>query len=321
MKNKITDFDIKKSFVQVNYPLETPSILLDEYWEYYMDLFGQTEKYEKFRQDWLKEGFKTYKDFMDEYNNIINSIRFDDIFKHPKDDILKIIESAVDRKPWMPVIDNDDYINLQGRYLQVDLHHAFDTVFCVLGLYKDKYKSMNDVINAYTNHKIFVDLKLCRLNTYIRLGIANLESLFEMCGNLLKKVFESNHPIIKELNEKYPERLLSHGDMYLYKIGENDDVSHIIGDYEVDGIEFSIRCMEYKHISVFDSTYLTTIDPDKKLIDYNIAKNKFGYGAISLICPILLKLARNEQPTEKDLVIGYEDTIFFHLNENDYKIL
>ena len=94
MKNKITDFDIKKSFVQVNYPLETPSILLDEYWEYYMDLFGQTEKYEKFRQDWLKEGFKTYKDFMDEYNNIINSIRFDDIFKHPKDDILKIIESA-----------------------------------------------------------------------------------------------------------------------------------------------------------------------------------------------------------------------------------
>lgn len=321
MRNKVTDFDIRKSFVDINYPFGSPSILLDGYWEHYMDIFGQTEKYEKFRKDWISEGFKTYKDFADEYGSVLDSIKFDDIFKYSINDMWKNMKTSVDTRIWMPVICANDYANLSGRYLRVDLHHAFDAVLNMMGLYRDEYNSMENVIESYTQHKMFIDMKLLRLNIYYKIGLGHNQILFDICGNLLRKVFESNHPVIRTLNERYKERYLSKGDMYLYKIGDNDDVSGLTGDYMTDGISFSVKCLTCGNISIMDSIYSTMIDLSERLIDYNIMKTSSGTTAQGMIAPLALKLARGEKPTEMDLAIGYEDMVFFHLNENDYKIL
>lgn len=43
--------------------------------------------------------------------------------------------------------------------------------------------------------------------------------------------------------------------------------------------------------------------------------------SFSFLLFLMLKVSRGEQPQEKDLDIGYEDQVFFHLNKNDYKIL
>ncbi len=323
MKNDmITDYGIRKSFVDINFPFKSPSILLDGYWEHYMDIFGQEEKYENFKKDWIAEGFKTYEDFRTAYGEILSSINFADVFKYPINEVIQKIESLSYENTWMPVIQSWEYVNLKGKYLQVDLHHAFETVFRISNVYRDEYESIKDVIRTHSSHKMFTDLKLCRLNIYNnKLQLRHKQIIFDMCGNLLKRIFGSDHPVITELNRRYEERILSTGDMYLYKIGENDDISDFTGDYEVDGIEFSISPKVYRNISVLDSIYSTSINPDAKLIDYNIAKTCTGGKQPYFLDPILLRLARGEQPTEMDLAVGYEDRVFFHLNENDYKIL
>ena len=322
MRNDVmTDWDVKKAFQETVKPVFFPTIFIDEYWDHYMDLFGQTEQYIVFREKFKSGGF-TYLSYMDAYLGTVR-MAAERQMTGDRESVARAVKMYADSVFWnvpgymFPEMDCSDFP--EGRYLQVDLKHAFDHVMKAAGVFNPEYGSTDEIIEEVRMHDIFSGMKKLRLAVYARnFGPETIGDLFRICsGELLKKVYLSGNDLMKDLRERYPSGMTGHGDMYMYNIGE-DDMSGMEGDHDVDGIPVNMSVAEIREVKILGCGCKTMFIPGKSPVDYTL-----GWSGSNLISPelfpLVLRLCRDERPDMMDLAIGHEDRIFFHLNEHDYE--
>lgn len=309
---KMTDYMAKMSYTSVTYPIGFPTILADEYWDYYIDLLGQTEKWNNFKRLWKEEGFTDYYQFMNRFYDTVKEVS-DNMIIQPIDDVNKIIENYIQNMVYW----KDRFGILEPKkYIKVDIHSASDAAYKEVKIFNDKYESTQDIINQVSKYEIFKDMKFLRIKSlwynkmpeyvYMKLISRNV---------LLRRIYESNCPAILELNKVCDDILVSGNDMYLYNVDDVEKYKHLCGDYTIDNINFNISIMQACGIEILGHVYNFATNLSKNCTDYNLRHFPVYF------IPLMLKVSRGERPTEKDLAIGYEDQVFFHLNENDYKIL
>lgn len=312
----MTNYMSKVSYAAVNYPLGFPMILADKYWDYYMSLVGQTDKWNRFMNLWNEEGFETYDQFITEFNEVAKKSAMLMFNGSVDESVKKLHEYAENSKEWeFPTkIQN----NLKpGKYIKVDIHSSVDYVLKEIGIFNDKYDSLMEIINGQSKYEIFKDIKLMKFRTLKFNGINNHPDIKKISRSIiLKKIYESGLPEIDIFNKSCRNVFVSGNDMYLYELDNPDEFEYLCGDYITDnGISFNISMFKNMCVQIMDSQYNFSINLSKKYVDYDL-RNYPKY-----FIPLMIRLIKGEHPTEMDLAIGYEDQIFFHLNENDYKIL
>lgn len=98
----------------------------------------------------------------------------------------------------------------------------------------------------------------------------------------------------------------------MYNIAGIDDPMSLIGDNNIDGLGVHIDLNESKSFLIQNQSIFITRKNKSQLL----VNPKYPF-----LFPLCASLCNGQTPTEKDLAIGYEDKIFFHLNENDYEKL
>lgn len=312
----MTDWDVKKAFSKYsNFNGYFPLIYIDDYWNYYIDSFGLKESYENFRELFKKEfkGFGEFRNTMTE--TIKNTSR--KLFNTNRSEALIILQDSINHiDPLNGKYDQIIYTP-DGKYLQVDLHKAFDTVLKKIAIFNNNYESTTDIIKDVTKSELIPTLKWPRILSYVGALSQQLSNCFLNCKDLLNKIYKSDHQIIQMLNQKY-ELTTVGGDMYLYNIGD-DDLTNLVGDYEIDGIPFSISLYELKTVNILGQKNKLKICTSSNKIDYVIGYTDKGH-ILPELFPLAISLYKGKEPNEKDLAIGYEDKIYFYLNENDNRL-
>lgn len=324
MKNNVmTDWDVKKSYAETTEPFFFPVIFIDEYWNHYMKLFGQERMYEKFKYSFKKDNF-TYQKYMHEYGRTVQRCA-DELLTVTPDRMKHITDEYISKNNINPDTDklfpkSIGFNFPDGRYLQVDMHNAFDIVMKKLGVFNMNYENTDEVIMKKSKYEIFKGMKEMRMAIYRTIFDSNtLRNMFLICADdFLKKIYLSDNDDIRYLRNKYPSGVRSLGDMYMYNIG-NDDVNKFLGDHVYEGISVRLSIVEVKTVYILGNRCKTLYMPDVPLVNYRIG---WSYGNIlppEIISPVLV-LAKNKTPDKMDLAIGNEDKIYFYLNENDCKI-
>lgn len=310
MRGKVTDYQAKKTFATLNALCPgIPPLYIDEYWDNSIELIGEKERWEKFLYDFKKSGltFTSYKEelirMIDEYSKHITKN-----LKHPGDLSAQIYQLNSE-------ITNDKFLQLSkevpapGKYVSVDIHLSWDTILKKADLVNESYDS-NEIIKEITPYDVFYS-KDTRLWMY-RHTINNQrnipESLFNICNVLiLKELVDSDELVIKYLNENY-ELIGCRGDSILYKVND-DNYKNLLGEYKYKDISYHIMEEIINDIEVFGLPYRGVIFDNKIYAIYNStnqSKNVHPYFARKLL---------NQEITDLDRAVGYEDEIFFFINE------
>ena len=315
MNYKMTDYDIKRCF-QESCKHIIPVIFIDDYWDYYMKLFNLESKYELFKEQYKSAGFQNCMDFKRNWQQIVNDVVERLQGNQPKDNNHKQIREFASniRHGWKV-----DLLHTcpDGKYAKIDIHSAWDVVLKTVGVWNNEYNSTMDIINDVSKYDIFKNQKLLRMNSYDKTLFEVLNDCHQISAQyLLKKIRESQHPIIQKLNATYKTVIHTSGDMYMYKVDEfcGDDIE---GDYEIDGIPFNISLYNAKTIFILGQKIKVIKKMNDDVIDYNIGYMKSG-NLYPELFPLALSLYNDRTPNKYDLAIGCEDQIYFYLNENDY---
>ena len=311
----MTDWDVKRAFQNYTYPFFFPLIYIDDYWDHYLNLFGLEETYEIFKDSFKKE-FNSFAEFKTAYIDTIYAAS-KKMFNTKQSEVLNVLKESVNTLTPLKAKYNHVFNMPDGKYLQIDLHKACDQVIKNLGVFNTDYESTTDVIKSVTKSKLLPTLKPIRIFCYQVGFFDRINESFLNCADILNKVYNSNDSLIQKLNKKY-ELTVAAGDMYMYNIG-NDDLTDLVGDYEIDGISLSMSLYEIKTINILGQENKVKICTSSNEINYVIGYTEIGH-IIPEVYPLAVSLYKGLEPTEKDLAIGYEDKIFFHLNKNDYEL-
>lgn len=325
--NKVTNIDAKRAFrrhIEVHKII--PTIYIDEYWDYYMDLYDLTDQWKEFLKDFIDSGF-TYESFYSTYDTLLQQVSDVINSKYDKDSFIEKCKSLLKDAP-STLNKVDSLCNLTpGKYLYVDLRNGFDNSLRIVGLLDDK--SVYDIIREATPNKIFYNKKKIRFDVYhtclpcidFKDYLYSLESEI-----LLEKIYNQNDPTIEYLNNHFELIGKTNGDAVIYKLNGDEDLKNILGDYSYNGIQYHTETLTVSDITMFGNKYRYLINRDKNgkqvnhIIysdinpDVHIMKSKLLN--ISLY-PFALKLATGEELNEKDLAVGYEDQIFFHFDKSE----
>lgn len=289
-----TDFDAKKAFSNYHYKnlsdKEFPVIYIDEYWEYYIDMFGLRDAWDDFLPTFKKEFPGGYLQFEQEVDYVIQNV-YRDYFTPDANE--KLQEEYMKRHPYkIPIGDTH---NISGKFIKVDLHCASGTIAKYIGITQGDY---NEIIGKYTQSSIIKNSKIVRYKVYKELK--NDYQLTAMYEELLMKVYNNT-----DLN-KYS--IAVHHMDALFLNCPDDEIPE--GDYVCEDIPYSVSCVEIKHIK-FGDRNISYFDHMLPIVyKYDIDKwMPFEY------YPMIWKKIHNQPLNEKDLVVGYENQIFFKLDE------
>ena len=314
MNYKTTDFDIKKSYTFLNYPQQYPMIYIDEYWDYYIDQLGAKENYELFKEQYKSEGFINYNDFKNKAKEIAQKSA-EKLFNTDKETVSKkLTEVGKEITKWDELPDIKSVTMSNYKSVKLDLVSGYDQTLKYLNLFNNNYNSTYEIINETTDLEIFKNKKALRILTYSFAGVEFDEVLTSYNSNVIvKNIFHFCDDTIQTLNSYGTPYAYYHGDCMIWIINEFPDKS-LLGSHSINGFDYHISFNEMK-------TFL--ILGNKFQFKHNIS-NELDYRLSRVNCyffPLCASLCNGQTPTEKDLAIGYEDKIFFHLNENDYEKL
>ena len=311
--NQITNRDAKKIFAEFIAWEFIPSIYIDEYWDYYINLYNLNSTWESFLKQFTKDGF-TYRIFLDEYNNILNNTgdTLKDIFTS-KLHLLNEL-NFTDNMPHTKFKDQDE-----GDYIYVDLHNAFDLALKKIGVF-DEYKDTYDVINKFTKYDIFKNIKILRVDIYWKFFTNRTYATIKKIVNqiVLEELYFSDAPILRQIDNTFQFIGKGSMDAFIYKIPEGADPKSVIGDYTYNDIPFSIDVLKSRDIQMFGKKFKvnTIMNKDDNPVhimlwcDDGLRKKIAPY-------PFAYKMSLGKELDEKDLAVGYDDQIFFHFDKSN----
>lgn len=310
----MTDYDARLSYAAVHYPFGFPTILADGYWEHYMDLTGQTDRWNRFLDLYKSEGFGSNVKFMEMFNCTAEKAAGLMFNGNADECMAEIHRYAAEVKSW----DVPDFIRgiRPGRYLKIDIHSGIDAVLRETKTISPGYRSIMEIVDKISEYKMFKDMKSMKFRILRFNGISMNPDVIKILRNvMLKRVYESGIPEIETLNRSCRNIYASTNDMYIYDLDDISKYEHLCGDYSAGDVDFNISVFRCASAEILGNAYHFAIDPTVKLVDCNLRAYPRQF------VPLMIRIARDETPDKMDLAVGYEDQIFFHLNENDYKIL
>ena len=299
MNQIVTNKDAKIIYTRYQYKrLQTlmfPTIYIDKYWDYTIDLFNLKKDWETFLDTFNKE-FSSAKQYIEESNRVLN-ILYENLFVpdiSQKVDSYKVGEPKFKR--------TSQYELPDGEYWTIDLRYAENQVLKYLDLFKPNV-TYDSVINDVTSSTLLRSSKMLRLALYEMLHISKRSVLYYIYSVLLYNVLESTE--LKDIINIKENVLGITGDC-LY-ITNNVDLSE--GDFTINDIGVHIRktvvkSIKYKNsiVKYTDKGGLTTFYKDT----YNTIS------ADEYLC--VMKASKNQQPNEIDLTVGFEEEIFYVMN-------
>jgi hypothetical protein len=320
----ITDWDIKKSYVNYSYGLYgMPLIFIDDYWDYYINQLGKESEWNKFKDNYKSDGFTSYNDFCRKIYTLVEKCACE-LFNTTQSNVFnKLIEIRNDIVEWtdLPSIKEANELlkqehTHQSLRIKVDLIAGGEQALKYAGVFNDNYESTYDIINKMTDYETFKNNKKIRLLIFYKNLLGAYDSMGDILKQinkniLLKKLYESDNDIIKKLNST-GLAYKSDNDCLMYNIAGIDDPMSLIGDNNIDGLGVHIDLNESKSFLIQNQSIFITRKNKSQLL----VNPKYPF-----LFPLCASLYNGQTPTEKDLAIGYEDKIFFHLNENDYEKL
>ena len=323
MNYKMTDYDIKLAYANYTYELYGfPMIFIDEYWDYYLKLLDKETEWNVFKEQYKSGRFTSYLDFHRSAQELAKKCA-ERLFNTNQSDAFKKLEEIdIQLTEWSDMPSIRQFNEIKPNYcklIKVDLVSGGEQCLKYLGLFNTDYDSTYDIVDELSDYEIFKNNKKIRLLIFWYNSLNAYEHqygtiLTKVNNNiLLKKIYNSNNYIIKNLNSA---NLVykSKNDSYFYDITNSDDnnLLSLIGDYDIDGIKTHIDFIEDRRFYILNKPVSITCKNKSQLL----VNPKYP-----IFFPLCASLCNGQTPTEKDLAIGYEDKIFFHLNENDYEKL
>lgn len=272
-----------------------PTIYIDEYWDYTIDLFNLRDDWETFLNTFNEE-FDSAKQYIEESNKIVGTL-IDKLFVP---DVTQKINSYIPNENTFPqkrVYDLPD-----GEYWKIDLHKAFNQCLKYIGVFKDGLE-YDDAINDLTKSTLLKKSKTLRFQMYDSLHLYNLYNLYNICDTLLHTVIKSS-----KLNKKIKVKdvIGISGDcIYISK----NEIDLNEGDFVFNKISVNIDSCTIKSVLYKGMTIKYM---DKNSITYFYKGTNSILSLDEYLC--VMKTIKNQQPNQIDLTVGYEDQVFYTLD-------
>lgn len=293
-------YNLRRNFTEYTFDY-IPSIITDDLWEYYLDLF---EKPFKLRTQWNK-----WIECASEFESI------DALFEE-KIGIIEGIKNDFDFKPVsLPEIDNETYFRTDryviddGRYFSIDLCEAMMRLYRRHGF--TNIEKWSELVEKYSN-KTFFKCKPARITIHhdimkywSSLGYT-LQGEFNDCTKDVLQILETENDILPWLKEHNINFSYVMGDNLLFKIPDDETYNlcltkiqneYIINDEyrcHLDIIEKNTYVLNNSFLFILYKSHLS----EKTIV---ISKND---NVIHFYPQIYKQLYYNEPITKKDLTFG-----------------
>lgn len=295
--NSVTNKDAKFIYSKYwfkNMQLEMfPTIYIDEYWEYTIDLFNLRKDWEWFLEKFNEE-FHSAREYMEEVERVKDVLM--DEFCTP--DINEKLASYKISKYHFSF--KNIYDIPEGDYWIIDLKEAFNQTLKYINVVKPgvTYKS---VVEKTTKSEILRNSKVLRFQLYYRFKVPFKNIMYNICENILYDLTQT-----QEFKNKinFDDIICICGDsLYIQK----DKTDLVEGDYEINGIGFHVRNKSVKSI-IYNGEKIKWLETDTVNFFY---KNNYPQYLSTDEYLCLMKTIKNQQPNQIDLTVGFEEQIFY----------
>jgi len=274
-----------------------PTIYVDEYWEYTIDLFNLREDWEWFLEQFNNE-FSSAREYIEESERIKDVLE-ERFFTSDITDKLNSYKMDKRHFAFKYTYDFPD-----GEYWVIDLDSAFNQTLEYLGVIQPGV-SYQSVVEETTKSKLLCKSKVLRIQLYYRLKVPFKNIMYNVCDKLLYNLSQT-----PEFQSKinFEDIIGICGDsLYIPK----NKVNLVEGDYEISGIKFHIRNKRIKSI-IYKGETIKWLETDTVNFFY---KNNYPQYVSTDEYLCLMKTIKNQQINQLDLTVGFEEQIFY---VNDY---
>lgn len=268
-----------------------PTIYVDEYWEYTIDLFNLREDWEWFLKVFNEE-FESAEQYMEETNKILIELKEEYLTSDVSSKISSVHIKKFNFKN-ICVYDISD-----GEYWKIDLTKASNQFFNYIGAVQPN-KTYEEVIFGLTNSYLLRTSKVLRTQLLYTLESLFMSQIYDTYDGILYKLIKS-----KELKDKIkPEHIIGRcGDaLFISK-----EVYLSEGDYSINDVNVHITSTLIKSVKYKDKT-IKYVDTGSSTLFY---KSTYELASIDdYLC--IMKAIKNQQPNQIDLTVGCEEQIFY----------
>jgi len=295
--NKVTNKDAKLIYSKYwfkNMAFERfPTIYIDEYWEYSIDLFNLREDWEWFLERFNKE-FSSAREYLEDVERVKDVL----MEEFCTSDINEKLGSYKISEYHFPL--KNTYEIPEGDYWVVDLIKAFNQTLKYVDVIRPGV-TYEEILEKATKSELLKNSKVLRFQLYYRFKVPFKAIMYNICDRLLYNLTLSQE-FQKKINTA--DIICICGDS-LYIPREKADL--VEGDYEINGIGFHIRKKSVKSV-MYKGEKIKWLETGKTNYFY---KNKYPQYVSTDEYLCLMKTIKNQQPNQMDLTVGFEEQIFY----------
>ena len=295
--NKVTNKDAKiiySKYWHKNMGFESfPTIYIDEYWEYTIDLFSLRENWEWFLKKFNEE-FHSAREYIEESERVKDIL----IEKYCTSDANEKLKNYVIKDYHFPL--KNTYDIPDGEYWVIDLKEAFNQALYYVDTVNPGV-TYDGVIKEATSSELIQMSKVLRVQMYYKLKNPFKNIMYHICDEILYNLSQDSE--FKNMVH-YDDIICICGDS-LYIPVEKSTLKE--GDYEMSGISFHVK---KKHIMSVQYKGETIKWLETNSVNFFYRNNYPQYVSIDeYLC--LMKTIKNQQPNQIDLTVGFEEQIFY----------
>lgn len=271
-----------------------PTIYIDEYWEYTIDLFNLRDDWEWFLKVFNKE-FSSAKEYIEESERVKDEIMNNFYTYDIKE---KLLSYKIDNYhfPFKNIYDIPE-----GVYWVIDLVGAFNLALKYLDVIKPG-TTYDNVLEKVTKSELLKKSKVLRVQSYYKLDAPFKRILYNVCDKILYQMTQT-----KEFNEKVNSQdiVAICGDSLYIPISKN--VELVEGDCTIGNVCVHVKKMEIKSV-MFNGEKIKWLNTNSTCFFY---KNNYPQYVSTDEYLCLMKTIKNQQLNQIDKTVGYEEEIFY----------
>lgn len=297
--NTITNKDAKMIYSKYwykNMGMEMfPTIYIDKYWDYTINLFELNDDWNWFLERFNEE-FKSAKEYIEESEKV-KDILLDNFCTSDINE--KLMEYHIDNYNF---IFKNTYDIPEDEYWVIDLKEAFNQTLEYLNVIQPGV-TFKSVLNSATKSELLRNSKILRFQLYYKFKFSFKSILYSVCDKLLYKLSQSND--FKNMVH-FEDIYCIHGDSIYISTSKKTNL--VIGDIIVDGISVHIRKQKVKSI-IYKNQKIKWLDTGNATNLFY--KNNYPQYVSTDEYLCLMKTIKNQQLNQIDKTVGFEDEIFF----------
>lgn len=278
----------------------TPTLLNDEVWDYYLNLFDNPLQLKKEWSEWIScfSEFESHTSFFSEINHVCDQIIQDlSFFVCPNVNKIK------------PPIVKD------GRYFSIDLKEGMVQVYKKNGIISEN--TWSDFVNKYDTRKYFKTKRFRLAVCASACGNSSCDWIYSEYPEIMNSILSNNEPIILWLNNHGCKLSYIVSDSLLFNIPDDETFNLLVEKtnekFVLDsGIEVHLDIIERESFILNDDLYFYSL----KSYLYNTFAFKSENKNIKFYLPQLYKKLYYKTPIDEiDLYYGIGEDVQKYNNE------